>query len=76
MFVHVLTWVPLWTPFTVLARLGMGIETWELIGAGVVLTVTIAIELVLIGRLFRQSLLATGQKPTLASLLDRLKGSA
>lgn len=75
-FVHVLTWVPLWTPFTVLARLGMGIETWELIGAGVVLTVTIAIELVLIGRLFRQSLLATGQKPTLASLLDRLKGSA
>lgn len=75
-FVHVLTWVPLWTPFAVLARLGMGIEAWELIGSGIVLAVTIAIELVLIGRLFRQSLLGTGQKPTWASILRRLKGTS
>ena len=35
--VEVLTWVPLWTPFAVLARLGIGIPTWEVIGSGIVL---------------------------------------
>ena len=34
MLVEVLTWVPLWTPFAVLARLGLGIPTWEVIGSG------------------------------------------
>lgn len=71
--VQVLTWVPLWTPFAVLARLGLGIETWELVGAGIVLATAIAAELVLIGRLFRASLLATGQKPTLAKVLRSLR---
>lgn len=71
--VQILTWVPLWTPFAVLARLGMGIEAWELIGAGIVLAAAIVVELVLVGRLFRASLLATGQKPTLAKVLQRFK---
>ena len=71
--VQVLTWVPLWTPFAVLARLGLGIETWELIGSGVVLMAAIALELIMIARLFRASLLATGQKPTLAKVLQLFK---
>lgn len=74
--VQILTWVPLWTPFAVLARLGQGIATWELIGTAVLLVVSIAIELVLIGRLFRASLLATGQRPTLAKVLQRLRHTA
>jgi F0F1-type ATP synthase membrane subunit c/vacuolar-type H+-ATPase subunit K len=72
---QVFTWVPLWTPFAVLARLGSGIATWELIGAGVMLGLAIIGELALVGRLFRASLLATGQKPTLAKVLQRLRGS-
>lgn len=71
--VHILTWVPLWTPFAVLARLGQGIEAWELVGSGIVLAVAIIAELVLVARLFRASLLATGQKPTLAKVLQRLR---
>lgn len=71
--VQVLTWVPLWTPFAVLARLGLGIEVWELIGTGILLATAITIELVLIARLFRASLLATGQKPTLAKVLQRFR---
>jgi ABC-type Na+ efflux pump permease subunit len=73
--VQVLTWIPLWTPFAVLARLGLGIETWELVGAGILLAVAIAAELVLVARLFRESLLATGQKPTFAKMLQRLRAS-
>ncbi|GMM91779.1 ABC transporter permease [Qipengyuania sp. MTN3-11] len=73
LIVQVLTWVPLWTPFAVLARLGMGIETWVLFGTGALLAVTIALEMVFIGRLFRASLLATGQKPTLKRMLERFR---
>ena len=67
---HIFTWVPLWTPFAVLARLGLGIEAWELIGAGILLTGFIAVELVMVARLFRANLLATGQKPTLSKVLQ------
>lgn len=74
--VQVLTWVPLWTPFAVLARLGMGITTMELLGAGAVLTAFIALEVVFLGRLFRASLLAQGQKPGLKMLRERLRPTA
>ncbi len=71
--VKALTWIPLWTPFAVLARLGMGIETWEIVGAGIVLAIAIVIELILIARLFRASLLSAGQKPTLKRILAKLR---
>ena len=71
--VQVLTWVPLWTPFTVMARLGMGIEWWEMVGSGILLAATIVLELVLIGRLFRASLLSTGQKPSLKKIVERFR---
>ena len=71
--VQVLTWVPLWTPFTVLARLGSGISALEVIGAGVVLAGFVLLEMMLLARLFRQSLLAQGQKPGLKVLIERLR---
>lgn len=71
LMVQVLTWVPLWTPFAVLAQLGMGIETWVLFGTGILLAAAIALELMFLGRLFRASLLATGQKPTLKRMIER-----
>lgn len=71
--VEVLTWVPIWTPFAVLSRLGTGIPAWEVIGSGLVLAAYIAIEMLLLGRLFRVSLLAQGQKPNLREIVQRLK---
>lgn len=71
--VQVLTWVPIWTPFAVLARLGTGITALELIGAAVVLAAFVALEIVLLARLFRASLLAQGQKPGLKVLMERLR---
>lgn len=71
--VQVLTWVPIWTPFTVLARLGAGISTVEVIGAGAVLAAFVVLEVVLLARLFRASLLAQGQKPGLKVLIERLR---
>lgn len=71
--IEVLTWIPIWTPFAVLARLGAGIPVWEVIATGVLLAVFAAIELMLLGRLFRASLLAAGARPNLAAIMQRLK---
>ncbi|URD61985.1 ABC transporter permease [Sphingomonas sp. KRR8] len=72
----VLTFVPIWTPFTVLARLGSGIPTWQVLVAGALLLAWTALQLVMLGRLFRQSLLATGQKPSLKVMIDRMRARA
>jgi ABC-type Na+ efflux pump permease subunit len=71
--VQALTWVPIWTPFAVLARLGMGVPTFELVGAGLVLAAFIVLEVIFLGRLFRASLLAQGQKPSLKQIIERLR---
>jgi ABC-type Na+ efflux pump permease subunit len=70
---EVLTWVPIWTPFGVLARLGLGIPTWEVIGTGILLAAFTALEIVLLGRLFRASLLAQGQRPNLGEMIARMR---
>ena len=72
----ILTWIPIWTPFSVLARLGAGIPTWEVIGSGLVLAAFTIAELVLIGRLFRASLLAQGQRPGIAEVISRMRRNA
>jgi ABC-2 type transport system permease protein len=72
--IEILTWIPIYTPFAVLARLGSGIPAWEVIATGVLLAVFIAVELVLLGRLFRASLLAAGQRTSLKTMLNRMRG--
>jgi len=70
---EVLTWVPIWTPFAVLARLGLGIPMWEVVATGTILAAFTALELVMLGRLFRESLLAQGQRPSLAEVVARIR---
>ncbi|UUR07030.1 ABC transporter permease [Sphingomonas glaciei] len=72
--VTIMTWVPIWTPFAVLARLGTGIQTWEVIGSGLLLAAFVALQMLMLGRLFRASLLASGQKPGVKELAARLRG--
>lgn len=72
--VTVMTWIPVWTPFAVLARLGTGIPAWEVIGSGLLLAAFVALQLLLLGRLYRASLLAQGQKPSFKELAARLSG--
>jgi ABC-2 type transport system permease protein len=65
--------VPIWTPFAVLARLGLGIPAWEVVATGIILAAFTALELVMLGRLFRESLLAQGQRPKLAEVVARMR---
>jgi ABC-2 type transport system permease protein len=70
-FVHVLSWIPLYTPFAMLARMGSGVPRVEMLGTAVVLVAFLGLELLFLGRLFRSSLLGAGQ-PSRAELFARL----
>lgn len=65
---QVMTWIPFYTPFAVLSRLGGGISTWEILGAGALLGAFVVLELIAIGRLFRANLLQAGGKLRLRDL--------
>ncbi len=61
LFPRIMSWIPVYTPFAMLVRLGGGVAPWEVIGTGVLLLAFLGIEFVLIGRIFEANLLATGQ---------------
>lgn len=74
--IHVMTWIPLYTPFVVLARLGSGLAWWEIVGSGALLAAFVALEIVLLGRVFRTSLLAAGQRASLGRLIGLIQRRA
>jgi ABC-2 type transport system permease protein len=47
---------------------------WEVVGCGVTLAAFVAIEVVLLGRVFRASLLSAGSKPNLVRLVRLMAG--
>ena len=65
----ILSWIPIYTPFAMLARLGSGVQPWEIAGTGVLLIGFVTLELVLLGRVFRASLLSSGQHPGLGGFV-------
>jgi ABC-2 type transport system permease protein len=66
---RIMSWIPLYTAFAMLARLGSGVPWTEVLGTGLMLTVFVVAEVILLGRLFRASLLRAGQPPKLGALL-------
>lgn len=69
MIAQVMSWVPLYTPFAMLARLGSGVSFIEVLATSAMLLVFMWLEVVLLGGVFRASLLQTGQPPKLAAYL-------
>jgi ABC-2 type transport system permease protein len=65
---RIMSWIPLYTAFAMLARLGSGVPWTDVVGTGLMLIVFVVAEVVLLGRLFRASLLRTGQPPKLGAL--------
>lgn len=63
LFPRVLSWIPIYTPFAMLARLGSGVPLWEFAGSGVLLIAFLALEFALIGPIFESNILSTGQPP-------------
>ena len=66
---QVMSWIPPYTPFAMLLRLGGDVSVAEILGTGLLLVVFVTLELVLLGRVFRASLLNTGQPPKLGAFI-------
>ncbi len=73
-FPVVLSWIPLYTPFAMLARMGGGVSMMEVLGTGAMLAAFVAIEMILLGRLFQATLLRTGQPPKLSGFVAMMFG--
>lgn len=71
--VELLTWIPIWTPFAVLARLGTGMPLWQVWAAGMLTAAFIVVEVILLGRIFRASLLAGGGRPNLRAMMGLMR---
>lgn len=73
-FPVVMSWIPLYTPFAMLARLGAGVEAIEVVGTGLMLAAFVVVEMILLGRLFQASLLRTGQPPKFGAFVAMMLG--
>jgi polyvinyl alcohol dehydrogenase (cytochrome) len=58
---RIFSWIPLYTPVTMLARLQNGVSAFEISGTAIVLLAFGAVELFLLGHLFESKLIRTGQ---------------
>jgi ABC-2 type transport system permease protein len=68
---RIMSWIPIYAPFAMMARLGSGVSVVEVVGSGLLLAVFIVVELLLMSRLFRSSLLRSGQSGGFRALLRR-----
>ncbi len=71
LFPKVLSWIPVYTPFAMLARLGTGVQTFELVGTTALMLAFMAIELVWLGGVFEHNVLNTGQPSGLAAFFRK-----
>ncbi|MBC52911.1 MAG: hypothetical protein CMQ34_03655 [Gammaproteobacteria bacterium] len=73
---RVMSWIPLFTPFTMMNRAAAQPPMVDVIGTTLVLVLTTAAVLWLSGRVFRQGILRSGQPPRIIELWRMLRRSA
>ncbi len=69
----VLSWIPLYTPFTMMNRAAADPPWRDVIGTILLLIVSIVVVLWLCAKIFRRGILRTGQPPKLIELIEWLK---
>jgi ABC-2 type transport system permease protein len=75
-FIRFASYVPLWSPFVMMARLSIGrVEPWELVLSLGLLIVTVPLVTLLAIRVYRAGVLMYGQPPTLTTFLRAVRGS-
>ena len=62
---HVLSWVPMFTPFAMMNRMAGDPPTWEIAGTFALLLASVAFAIWFSGRIFQNGILRTGQPPKL-----------
>jgi ABC-2 type transport system permease protein len=72
----ILTWIPLYTPFTMMNRAAADPPLTELVGATLLMIATALLLLWSAGRIFRIGMLRTGNRPKLAEVVQWIRGRA
>lgn len=72
----ILTWIPLYTPFTMMNRAAANPPLLELVGATLLMIVTALLLLWSAGRIFRIGILRAGNRPKFAEVLKWIRGGA
>jgi ABC-2 type transport system permease protein len=70
---RVMSWIPLFTPFTMMNRAAAQPPMFDVVGTTIVLVVSTIAVLWLSGRVFRQGILRTGQPPRILELWRMLR---
>ncbi len=74
-FIRIASYVPLWSPFVMLARLSIGrVEPWELALSIGLLVATVPLVTWLAIRVYRAGVLLYGQPPTLRTFVGAIRG--
>jgi ABC-2 type transport system permease protein len=73
--IRVASFVPLWSPFVMLARLSIGtVEPWELALSIGLLAATVPLVMLLAIRVYRAGVLLYGQPPSIGTFVRALRG--
>jgi ABC-2 type transport system permease protein len=72
----IMTWIPLYTPFTMMNRAAADPPLLELVGATLFMIVSAVLVLWSAGRIFRIGMLRTGSRPKLAEVMQWVRGRA
>jgi ABC-2 type transport system permease protein len=70
----ILTWIPLYTPFTMMNRAAASPPLLELAGATLLMIATAAVLLWSAGRIFRMAMLRSGNLPKFAEVVQWIRG--
>jgi ABC-2 type transport system permease protein len=71
---RVLSWIPIYTPFTMMNRAAADPPLFDLIGTMVLLVVSTIAALWMAGKIFRIGILRTGQPPKIVEMLRWIRG--
>jgi len=70
----ILTWIPLYTPFTMMNRAAADPPLLELVGATLLMIATALLLLWSAGRIFRMAMLRAGNRPKFAEIVQWVRG--
>lgn len=70
---RIMSWIPMFTPFTMMNRAAAQPPMIDKVGTTIVLLLTIVLVLWLSGKIFRQSVLRTGQPPRVMEIFKMLR---
>ncbi len=69
----VMSWIPIYTPFTMMNRAAADPPLFDLVGTGILMAVTALLMLWGSGKIFRMGILRTGQPPKFLELLRAIR---